>query len=175
MLCCSWILPLFDLSPTQPLFQSSSSSSSLSIFECRSLTEVCVEQRHASGWVYSLPMTSRTRTTTRTSTIEESKRGGINPLMRPAAGFEYRATDGFPILQYVQISGCGGGVQSLGGHSVPWGTGRILMRIGKGRAEHQELAKADGFTGANGAGQNGTKLTPVWDGSRSLIFSLRPK
>ena len=29
--------------------------------------------------------------------------------------FEYRATDGFPILQYVQISGCGGGVQSLGG------------------------------------------------------------
>ena len=39
--------------------------------------------------------------------------------------FEYRATDGFPILQYVQISGCGGGVQSLGG------TGQILMRIGK--------------------------------------------
>jgi hypothetical protein len=38
-LCCSWILPLFDLSPTQPLFQSSSSSSSLSIFDRRSLTE----------------------------------------------------------------------------------------------------------------------------------------
>ena len=57
---------LFDLSPTQPLCQSSSfsSSSSLSIFERRSLTEVCVEQRHATGCVYSLPMKSRTRTTT---------------------------------------------------------------------------------------------------------------
>jgi hypothetical protein len=38
--------------------------------------------------------------------------------------------------------------------SVPWGTGQILMRIGKGRAEHQELAKADGFTGANGDRSN---------------------
>ena len=32
------------------------------------------------------------------------------------------------------------------------------MRIGKGRAEHQELAKADGFTGANGeTGANGDR------------------
>ena len=28
------------------------------------------------------------------------------------------------------------------------------MRIGKGRAEHQELAKAGGFTGANGDRSN---------------------
>ena len=28
------------------------------------------------------------------------------------------------------------------------------MRIGKGRAEHQELGKADGFTGANGDRSN---------------------
>jgi hypothetical protein len=59
-LCCSWILPLFDLSPTQPVPDAASLpivlvASSLSIFDRRSLTEVCVEQRHASGCVYSLP------------------------------------------------------------------------------------------------------------------------
>jgi hypothetical protein len=60
--------------PTQPLFQSSSSSSSLSIFDRRSLTEVCVEQRHACGCVYSLPM-NRGRGRRRERARSKNRRG----------------------------------------------------------------------------------------------------